>query len=45
VVGPYLGRAAIRRVAAYGHSWTWRNTPDAKSIIVLGGSFPGTELV
>lgn len=45
VVGPYLGRAAIRRVAAYGHSWTWRNTPDAKNIVVLGGSFAGTELV
>jgi NADH dehydrogenase FAD-containing subunit len=45
VVGPYLGRAAIRRVAAYCHSWTWRNTPDAKSIIVLGGSFAVIELV
>jgi hypothetical protein len=45
VVGPYLGRAAIRRVAAYRHSWTWRNIPDAKNIVVLGGYFAGIELV
>jgi NAD(P)H-nitrite reductase large subunit len=42
---PHLGRVAIRRVAAYGHSWTWRNTPNAKNVVVLGGSFAGIELV
>ena len=42
---PYLGRVAVRRVAAYGHHWTWRNTPDAQNVVVLGGSFAGIELV
>jgi heterodisulfide reductase subunit A-like polyferredoxin len=42
---PHFGRVAIRRVAAYGHSWTWRNTPDAQNVVVLGGSFAGIELV
>ncbi|EEP81637.1 predicted protein [Uncinocarpus reesii 1704] len=42
---PYLGQATISRVAAYCHSWTWRNTPDAKNVVVLGGSFAGIELV
>lgn len=45
VAGPHFGRIAIRRVLAYGHNWTWRNTPDAKNIVVIGGSFAGTELV
>ncbi|RFU29645.1 hypothetical protein B7463_g6701, partial [Scytalidium lignicola] len=42
---PYLARVAIRRMVAYGHSWTWRNTPDAQNVVVLGGSFAGIELV
>lgn len=41
---PHLGRVTVRRMAAYAHSWTWRDTPDAKNIVVLGGSFAGIEL-
>jgi NADH dehydrogenase FAD-containing subunit len=42
---PYLGRTALQRVAAVGHRWSWQNTPDAKNVVVLGGSFAGIELV
>lgn len=42
---PYYGRVAIRRLASVHHSWTWQNTPDAKNVVVLGGSFAGIELV
>ncbi|OGM48091.1 hypothetical protein ABOM_002890 [Aspergillus bombycis] len=42
---PHLGRVAIQRVAAVRHNWTWQDTPDAKNVVVLGGSFAGIELV
>jgi NADH dehydrogenase FAD-containing subunit len=42
---PYLGRAAIQRVTAVLHAWTWQNTPNAKNVVVIGGSFAGLELV
>ncbi|KZV91870.1 FAD/NAD(P)-binding domain-containing protein [Exidia glandulosa HHB12029] len=42
---PYLGRLAVQRVAATYHSWTWRDTPDARNVVVVGGSFAGLELV
>lgn len=42
---PYLGRVVIQQTAAVLHRWTWRNTPDAKNVVVVGGSFAGIELV
>ncbi|KAI1077857.1 hypothetical protein F5B20DRAFT_550578 [Whalleya microplaca] len=42
---PYLGRLALQRVAATYHGWRWRDTADAKNVVVLGGSFAGIELV
>ncbi|KAE8385094.1 hypothetical protein BDV23DRAFT_25484 [Aspergillus alliaceus] len=42
---PYLGRATVQRVAAICHSWTWKDTPDSKNVVVLGGSFAGIQLV
>jgi len=42
---PYLGRVVIQQTAAVLHRWTWRDTPDAKNVVVVGGSFAGIELV
>jgi NADPH-dependent 2,4-dienoyl-CoA reductase/sulfur reductase-like enzyme len=42
---PYLCGLAVQRAAAVLHRWTWRDTPDAKNVVVLGGSFAGIELV
>ncbi|KAK2882505.1 hypothetical protein FQN49_000271 [Arthroderma sp. PD_2] len=42
---PYLFRYILQCGQAVYHSWTWRNTPDAKNVVVLGGSFAGIELV
>lgn len=42
---PYVGKAALQRVAAVRHGWTWQDTPDSKNVVVLGGSFAGIELV
>ncbi|KAF4981714.1 hypothetical protein FZEAL_2516 [Fusarium zealandicum] len=42
---PYLFRVAVQRAVAVHHSWTWRNTAESKSVVVLGGSFAGIELV
>jgi len=42
---PYLGRVVIQQTAAVLHRWTWRDTPEAKNVVVVGGSFAGIELV
>ena len=42
---PYLGKFVTQKIAATYHSWTWRATPDAKNVVVIGGSFAGIELV
>lgn len=43
-IGPYVAPTTIQRLAAYGHDWAYRLVLDAKSIVVIGGSFAGTEL-
>ncbi|KAF2826047.1 FAD/NAD(P)-binding domain-containing protein [Ophiobolus disseminans] len=42
---PYLGTLLRQRATTILHRWTWRNTPNSKNIVVLGGSFAGIELV
>jgi NADH dehydrogenase FAD-containing subunit len=41
----YLPQAALQRLAAAYHRWTWHARDDAKTVVVLGGSFAGIELV
>ncbi|KAM5440978.1 hypothetical protein MferCBS31731_004117 [Microsporum ferrugineum] len=42
---PYLGRYILQRGQAVYHRWTWQDSPGAKNVVVLGGSFAGVELV
>jgi thioredoxin reductase len=42
---PYLGRVVYQETAALLHRWTWRETHNAKNVVVIGGSFAGIELV
>jgi apoptosis-inducing factor 2 len=42
---PYFGKVTVQRAAAVLHRWTWHDTPDAKNVVVLGGSFARIELV
>lgn len=42
---PMLGKKAMQRLYALYHRWTWQNTPDARNIVVIGGSFAGIQLV
>ncbi|KAK7745814.1 hypothetical protein SLS53_002531 [Cytospora paraplurivora] len=35
----------VRRVAAAYHRWTWQDKPNAKNVVVVGGSFAGIQLV
>ncbi|KAH8194135.1 hypothetical protein TruAng_011694 [Truncatella angustata] len=42
---PYAGKLVVQWLAVVYHSWTWHETPDAKNVVVLGGSFAGVQLV
>ncbi|KAK5653695.1 hypothetical protein OQA88_8726 [Cercophora sp. LCS_1] len=42
---PYLFKLPAQRISAIHHNWTWHPTPDAKNVVVVGGSFAGIELV
>jgi NADH dehydrogenase FAD-containing subunit len=42
---PYLCRVLVQEVAAVFHGWRWRETPDGKNVVVLGGSFAGIQVV
>ncbi|KAF7337967.1 Apoptosis-inducing factor 2 [Mycena venus] len=44
-VGPYLGRLLFLSFSAFHQRWTYKLTPDAKNVVVIGGSFAGIELV
>ncbi|KAF7596247.1 hypothetical protein BBP40_002780 [Aspergillus hancockii] len=34
----------IQQIQAAGHRWTWRDTENAKNIVIIGGSYAGTYL-
>lgn len=40
-----LSTMVVQRVSAVHHSWTWQNEPNAKAVVVIGGSFAGIQLV
>lgn len=42
---PMLSKLAMQRLYALYHSWTWQNKPDARNVVVIGGSFAGIQLV
>lgn len=42
---PMLSKMTMQRLYALYHSWTWQNTPNARNIVVIGGSFAGIQLV
>lgn len=42
---PHIVDMPVRRLAALRHGWTWENTPEAKNVVVVGGSFAGVDLV
>ncbi|KAK3687557.1 hypothetical protein B0T22DRAFT_424615 [Podospora appendiculata] len=41
---PYGGRLLLRRATAVQHRWTYQATPNAKNVVVLGGSYAGVAL-
>lgn len=45
LLGPYLRRLIYLRFSALRQRWTYKVVPDAKNVVVLGGSFAGFELV
>lgn len=42
---PMLSKMAMQRLHALYHSWTWQDKPNARNIVVIGGSFAGIQLV
>lgn len=42
---PQFGRFLIQRTLALAHRWTWRDVPEAKNVVVIGGSFAGVQVV
>ncbi|KAJ7864844.1 hypothetical protein B0H14DRAFT_2735870, partial [Mycena olivaceomarginata] len=45
LLGPYLRRFIYLRFSALRQRWTYKVVPDAKNVVVIGGSFAGFELV
>lgn len=41
---PYAFKLLFQRIAAIHHKWTYKATPTAETIVVLGGSFAGIAL-
>ncbi|KAL4751797.1 hypothetical protein BDW72DRAFT_212564 [Aspergillus terricola var. indicus] len=37
-------RRAMQQVQAIGHRWTWRDTENAKNVVIIGGSYAGIHL-
>ncbi|KAL2810741.1 hypothetical protein BJX63DRAFT_444493 [Aspergillus granulosus] len=34
----------LQRIQATAHRWTWRDTEQAKNVVIIGGSYAGTHL-
>ncbi|KAL4809098.1 hypothetical protein BDV18DRAFT_158031 [Aspergillus unguis] len=34
----------IQQIQAIGHRWTWRETENAKNVVIIGGSYAGIHL-
>ncbi|KAJ7256479.1 hypothetical protein B0H12DRAFT_1183179 [Mycena haematopus] len=45
LLSQFIGRAIYVRYSAFLQRWTYKAIPDAKNVVVLGGSFAGLELV
>ncbi|KAL4924126.1 NAD(P)/FAD-dependent oxidoreductase [Aspergillus undulatus] len=41
----YLLNSTLHRLTAISHKWTYAPTPNAKTILVIGGSFAGLQTV
>lgn len=44
VIARFAATLTIRRLQTIFHRWTYTSQPDAKAVVVLGGSFAGVQL-